>query len=147
MNLNRTRKISRLAVVAISVFALSTVFADEKTKLETDPKPAKTKAKTVRIEFDYSDGVQKILTAVPWKPKMTLGDAMEYATSHRRGVKIKIRGKGSISFLEKIDDLKNQGAKGPNWVFRVNGKLGDRSFAITPIKPGDTILWKFGTYP
>ncbi len=147
MKLNRTRGNSWLALAAVSVFALSAVVADEKTKPEKGEQPAKTKAKTVRIEIDYSDGVQKILTAVPWKPKMTLGDAMEYATSHRRGVKMKIRGKGSISLLEKIDDLQNQGAKGPNWVFRVNGKLGDRSFAITPLKPGDTILWKFDTYP
>ena len=78
---------------------------------------------------------------------MTIGQVMDYAAAHKHGVNIEVRGKGSTALLVKIDDLKNQGAKGPNWIFRVNDKLGDRSFAITPLKPGDTVLWKFDTYP
>lgn len=102
---------------------------------------------TVCLVFDYADGAQKVLSKVPWKPKMTLGQAMEFAAAHKHGVKIKRRGNGTTGFIEKIDDLENRGAKGPNWVFRVNGKLGDRSYAVTSLKPGDTVLWKFDTYP
>lgn len=100
----------------------------------------------IRLIFDYSDGAQKVLTRTPWKSKMTLGEAMDLAAAHKHGVKFTRRGRGSTAFVEKIDDLKNQGAKGPNWIFRVNGKLGDKSYAITPVKPGDTVLWKFDTY-
>jgi len=145
MKSNQLGKLVWISVAAFFLFAPASVSAeDEKT---TTRENAASKAKTVRIEVDYSDGVQKVLTAVPWKPKMTGGDAMEFATKHKRGVKIKVRGKGANSLLEKIDDLQNGGARGPNWVFRVNGKLGNRSFAITPLNPGDTILWKFDTYP
>ena len=134
-----------IVLPTLFLLAYSASAADDKDSANADTVPKA--AKTVRVEIDYSDGAMKVLKAVPWKPKMTVGDAMAYATAHKRGIKIKARGKGSTAFLEKIDDLQNQGAKGPNWVFRVNGKLGDRSYAITPLKPGDTILWKFDTYP
>ncbi len=146
--MNSTKRSSVIIAVGLCVLALAGGAAkDDKTSQNPAAAKSNTKKKTVRIEIDYSDGAQKILSAIPWKPRMTLSDAMTYAAAHKHGIKIKTRGKGSIRFLEKIDDLANQGASGPNWVFRVNGKLGDRSYAITPLKPGDAILWKFDTYP
>ena len=44
-----------------------------------------------------------------------------------------------------IDDVENEG-KGNNWIFRVNKKLGEESFAVTAVNAGDVILWEFGKY-
>lgn len=107
---------------------------------------AGSSAETVVMIVDYGDGVQKHFTAVPWRKSMTIEDVMKYASRHPRGLKLAVRGKGPTAFLYKVDDLENQGGRGRNWVFRVNDKLGDRSFAIFELKPDDTVLWKFGEY-
>ena len=77
---------------------------------------------------------------------MTVQQALEFAAKHKRGIKFDVRGKGPTALLWRIDDLKNEGMKGLNWIFRINGKLGDRSFAVSSIRAGDTILWKFDEY-
>lgn len=134
--------ISRRAVLLLSIALIGcgtarTVSAQSK-KLEDAPK-------RVRLVVDYGDGVQKHFTALAWHDGMTVLDAMQLAVKHPRGIKMKYRGKGATAFLTQIDELENEGAK-RNWIYRVNDKLGDRSFAIQTLKPGDTILWKFGEY-
>ena len=102
-------------------------------------------AKTVRMVVDYGDGVQKHFTKLAWRDGMTVLDALTAAAKHPRGIKIKYRSKGATAFLTKIDELENEG-RARNWVYRVNNKLADRGFGIFPLKPGDTVLWKFGEY-
>jgi len=106
---------------------------------------ADKKTKTVKVTIDYGDGFQKRYTQIRWKPKMTVLDVTQAAVRHKRGIKIRYRGKGATAFLTQIDDLKNEG-RGRNWLYQVNGKLADRSFAIYSVKSGDAILWKFGKY-
>ena len=60
-------------------------------------------------------------------------------------ITFRYRGSGSTAFLYRIDDLENEG-RGRNWIFRVNGKLGQRSFALHELRPSDRVLWKFDTY-
>jgi hypothetical protein len=112
----------------------------------TESKAPTTKLRSVELVIDYGDGVQKRFLTIPWREKMTVQQAMEYAGKHKRGIKYDVRGKGATALLWKIDDLKNEGMKGLNWIFRVNKKLGDRSFAVSSIEAGDTILWKFDKY-
>jgi hypothetical protein len=100
-------------------------------------------AKPVSLTVDYGDGVQKRFTVIPWKPGMTVLDVLETARKHPRGIRFKYRGSGSRAFLFQIDDIENEG-KGDNWIFRVNGTLGDRSFAIFKLNAGDAVLWEFG---
>ena len=76
---------------------------------------------------------------------MTVLDALLAAQKNPRGIRLKTRGSGQTAFVEKIDDLKNEGS-GRNWIFRVNGKLSNRGCGVVPLKSGDTILWKFGKY-
>ncbi len=99
-------------------------------------------ASTVRVVIDYSDGVQKHFTAIPWREGMTVRDALLAAQEHRRGVKFQERGSGATAFLTQLDDLKNEGS-GRNWIYRVNGQIADRSFAVYRLEAGDTVLWKF----
>jgi hypothetical protein len=100
---------------------------------------------TVRLIIDYGDGVEKHFTALAWKDGMTILDVLEAAKAHARGIKFTCRGKESTAFLTEMDGLENEGS-GKNWVFRVNDKLGTKSFAITPVKAADTVLWRFGEY-
>lgn len=100
---------------------------------------------TVTLIIDYSDGVEKRFTRILWKQDMTIFDVMRAAQAHPRGLRYKSKGSGATTFLQAIDGLENEG-QGMNWIFRVNGKLGDRSFAVTPVQQADTVLWKFGAY-
>ncbi len=100
---------------------------------------------TVQLIIDYGDGVQKHFTALEWKDGMTVLDALEAAQKHPRGIKFVYRGKGETAFLTQIDELENEG-RGRNWVYRVNGELAKKSFAILTVKAADTILWTFGEY-
>lgn len=100
----------------------------------------------VQLVVDFGDGVQKHFTNLAWKEGLTVLDAVKAAEKHPRGIEVKVRGSGAIAFLTQIDDVKNEGGRGRNWIFRVNGKLADRSCGVFPLKPGDTILWRFQEY-
>ncbi len=109
------------------------------------PKEPETVRETVKLVVDYGDGVQKQLTALTWTKEMTVFTALEALAKHPRGVKITHQGKGETLLVTAIDELKNEG-RGRNWLYEVNGKLGDRSCAVMPLKAGDSVLWRFGKY-
>ena len=104
------------------------------------------KKRAVTLIIDYDDGVEKRFTAIAWRREMTVLDAMDIARKHPRGIKFAYHGSGPTGLLTGIDDLKNQGAGGRNWNYRVGGKVADRSFAIYKLKASDTVLWKFGKF-
>ncbi len=101
--------------------------------------------KTVALVIDYADGVQKHFPQVRWKDGMTVMDLLEAAGKHPRGIRFEYRGRDATAFLLQIDDLKNEG-RGRNWVYRVNGKLADRSFAVQKLEARDRVVWEFGEY-
>lgn len=109
------------------------------------PKANEPALETVKVVVDFGDGSQKQFGAVPWKQEMTVFAALEAAAKHPRGFKFAHQGKGETVLVTAIDDLKNEG-RGRNWLYEVNGKLGDRSCAVMPLKAGDSILWRFGKY-
>jgi hypothetical protein len=134
------RKIFRalpFLVVGILTSGLGNATAQETAEGSAPP--------AVRLIVDYGDGVQKHFTQLVWSEKMTVQDAVRAAEQHPRGIKTQQRGRGSTAFLTQIDDLKNEG-RGRNWVYSVNDKLADRSFAIFALQAGDTVLWRFGEY-
>jgi hypothetical protein len=102
----------------------------------------------VQLVIDYGDGVQKQFTALPWRDGLTVLDVMQAAQQHSHGITIAVRGSGETALLTKLDDVANEeGAVGArNWIFYVNDHMADRSLGATPIKSGDTILWKFERY-
>ncbi len=107
---------------------------------DSPPKP-----QTVLLVIDFGDQFQKHFTGITWRQGMTIKDVLQAASKHPRGIRFEHRGKGKTAFLLSIDKLKNEG-RGRNWVYRVNKKLGDRSFADFTVRSGDTILWTFGKY-
>ena len=111
---------------------------------EPAKEPEGTK-ETVKLVIDFGDGVQKVFNSVPWTKETTVLTALEAASKHPRGIKFVHQGKGETVLVTAIDDLKNEG-RGRNWLYEVNGKLGDRSCAVMPLKAGDSVLWRFGKY-
>lgn len=99
----------------------------------------------VSLTIDYGDGVQKTFNRIEWKAEMTIGDALDAAQKHARGIKYVKRGSGSATLLTQIDDLKN-GENERYWIYRVGDAKGDRSYALVTLKAGDAVLWKFDTY-
>jgi hypothetical protein len=99
----------------------------------------------VKLVVDYDDGVQKHFTQIPWRKEMTVLHVLEAAQKHPRGIQFKYRGRDATAFLTKIDDVENEG-RGRNWIYRVNGKLGVRSFAVHRLEAGETVLWRFEKY-
>ncbi len=78
---------------------------------------------------------------------MTVLDVMSQAKRHKRGrLEFKHRGKAATALLFQIDDVANQGGGRRNWIYYVNSRKGDRSFAISKLEPGDEVLWRFETY-
>ena len=101
----------------------------------------------VVLRVDYGDGVEKCFTRLPWIKQMTVKELMEAARRHPRGITYSVRGKGPTAFLLAIDDLKNEGGAGKNWMFRVNQQMATQGFAVTQLEAGDEVLWRFQSFP
>jgi hypothetical protein len=98
----------------------------------------------VELVIDYGDGVERRFTRIPHKEGMTALDVLEFAGRHPRGIGLQKSGSGNSALVTKIDDLSNQtGGDGKNWLYRVNGKLADKSAGAYVLAPGDVILWKY----
>lgn len=133
----------QVSLLVVAVLALAALSAERATaEPAQDPQPAK---ETVKLLIDYGDGAQKVFSAIPWTKETTVFTALESAAKHSRGIKFTHQGKGETVLVTAIDDLKNEG-RGKNWLYEVNGKLGDRSCAVMPLKAGDSVLWRFGKY-
>ena len=141
------RQLFLVPVVLVVTSLLSGVpaaAADAPKKQIADTPPKKTR--TAKLTIDYGDGVQMHFTSLDWREGMTVLDLLKAAKRHRRGITFRYRGSDSIALLTKIDDLENQGGRGDNWIYRVNGKLGKQSFAVKKLSSSDHVLWKFGKY-
>ena len=136
-----THRVRCLAALIAAVWLLVSIAPQLST---AQPKPVSAKPK-LRLVIDYGDGVEKHFTKLTWRKEMTVLDLLKQAEKHPRGISFKHRGKGTTGFLTQIDDVKNEG-QGNNWIYHVNGKLGDRSFAIFPVKAGDRVRWKWDQY-
>jgi hypothetical protein len=101
--------------------------------------PAK---QTVALSIDFGDGRRQEFKPVAWREDMTVRDVTR--ETPREDLKLEVRGEGASAFLANLDGVANEGAEGRNWMYSVNGKPGDRSFAIYELKPGDQVLWTFG---
>jgi hypothetical protein len=113
-----------------------------------DAKHATSSSRTVELVLDYGDGVQKRFTDIGWKESMTVLDVLKSAQEHLHGISFSARGSGETVMVTKLDDVTNQGGAtdAKNWIFRINGRMGDESCGIAKVRPGDTVLWKFGPY-
>ena len=142
--LNCSHRSSRTHVFLILLLALAT--APSLLSEEDKSKPDQNRAKSVELTVDYGDGAEKRFAKVPWKDGMTVLDSLIWASKHPHGIKLKYRGKKSLALVGQIDDLKNAGGGGKNWIFYVNKKLADKGCGAAKLRPSDRILWRFEEY-
>jgi hypothetical protein len=99
-------------------------------------------SKAVSLTIDFGDGRRTEFEPVAWREGMTVRDVTR--ETPRADRRLDVRGSGEAAFLASLDGVANEGADGRNWIYSVNGKNGDRSFAIYELEPGDQVLWTFG---
>lgn len=101
--------------------------------------------KTVSLTVDYGNGFERRYTALNWTENMTALDATRLASKHKQGFTIRVKGSGATAFVDSIDGIENQG-QGKNWMYRVNGKKGDRSSGIYKLRDKDVVKWTFEVF-
>jgi hypothetical protein len=102
----------------------------------------------VSLSIDYGDGQTRSFKAIKWREGMTVLNMLESAAKQTPGVQYEIGGSGELTILNSIDGVENQGGGdgAKNWIFTVNGRLGDKSCAVARVEPSDAVLWKFDLY-
>lgn len=120
----------------------------------TDPPDLKDAdiAQTVTVSiqaFDENGQMEPVTGAsgtaivVAWQKGMTVFAA---TSAMEPAVEIRSSGGGEQLFVHAIGGKANLGAQGDNWIYRVNGALGDTSCDAYLLEPGDNVLWTFGKY-
>ncbi len=80
-----------------------------------------------------------------------MGDSTVYsvlrAASDKMGFAVESTGvlKGD-KFITSIGGVENLAGDGGNWIYRVNGVLGDKGSGAFAVKPSDKVVWSFGKY-
>ena len=101
--------------------------------------------KTVSLIVDYGNGFERRYTALNWTENMTALDATRLASKHKQGFTIRVKGSGATAFVDTIDGIEIEG-QGKNWMYRVNGKKGDRSSGIYKLRDKDVVKWTFEVF-
>ena len=102
-------------------------------------------ANDVAVTIDFGGRAEnKSLTAqVP--TDATVLDAL-LDLQRRQLLQVEYRGRGAQAFLISIDGVANGGGRDDNWVFRINGKLGNASCGVVTLPDGATLNWTRGRY-
>ena len=93
----------------------------------------------VTVTIDFGGEPRSLSNTVPWHKGMTVSRLLSSASLASFGQK----GNGASAFLTQIAGVENEGAGGRNWMYSVNGKRADRSFAVYELQPSDHVLWSF----
>jgi len=103
----------------------------------------------VHLIINYGDGVQKRFDAIPWTKGMTGEDLLNQAKSSTHGISFQATGTGATFFLQKIDDLLNEGSGSTkrNWQYWLNTNYATVGAGAQQLQPDDVVTWKFDTYP
>jgi hypothetical protein len=99
----------------------------------------------VALEIDFGNG-RTVVASAPWRQGMTALDVLTAAETDQP-LKIESRGQGDTAFVEAIDGVRNGTDKSQrNWLVKINGKLIRESAGVTPVKPGDRVLWQHAAW-
>lgn len=97
----------------------------------------------VRVKISRGPNTEVIEGTAPWTAGMTVFDAISALSP---AVAVESTGQGEALFVKSIAGQANLGSAGDNWIYRVNGKLGDCSCGICEVQAGDEVVWSFGKY-
>ena len=115
-------------------------------ELETDfGDEGREQDRTIELVIDFGDEAgEQVRASLGWHENMTALDALKAARP--AGIRFNHRGSGATAFVQAIGGVKNEGADRRNWILHVNGETAKVGAGICPVKPSDTVLWKFSNY-
>ena len=138
-----------LRVFSLVLFACTICFACgcEKTSpsgpVTADSSPA---IGNVQLEIKFNSDRDNIKIDVPCGSNSTVFTILERAGKNGE-LDFESTGRAADKkFVTSIGGVDNLVAAGDNWVYRVNGKLGDKSAGLYRVEPGDEVLWVFAKY-
>jgi hypothetical protein len=100
---------------------------------------------SVQVEVDFAGRLPNKSARIELPPGATVLDCLLELRRQQRLTFHHVGSQGS-AFVQSIDGLENGGAAGDNWVFRVNGQLGQTSCGLAVLKSGDQLNWRYGKY-
>jgi hypothetical protein len=104
---------------------------------------ADPQADSVSLEIDFGNGAGREFATLPWSAGMTVADVLKQASRFRPGIVFSQQGVGEGAFLTSLDGVTGDAAIGRFWIYEINGKSGEVSFAVQPVAAGDRVLWAF----
>jgi hypothetical protein len=113
----------------------------------------------VALTIDYSNGVQKSFTNIPWRPEMAVDDVLQAAVGTIPGLTFQFektlvdRGGRDVGMIVSVDDVAAE-QENQKWLIWVNQTFnGTELRRVTPesvtkfglprVEPGDVIVFKF----
>lgn len=132
----RSGQIFVLGIVCIACLLTPLAATEAATASLADPIVLKITIdeETAEFELAVSDG------------DLSIADVMKKVAEAEKKFRYQARGRGDTFFVTEINGRKNEGARGRNWIFKVNGKLGNKSAGSFKIKAGDQVEWNFQKY-
>lgn len=109
----------------------------------TNSQATDTQAAAIRVRVLRGPAAEIIEGTVVWQAEMTVFDVISRFSP---SLDVESTGQGEALFVKSIAGQKNLGSAGDNWIYRVNGQLGDRSCGVYPVAAGDEVVWSFGKY-
>jgi hypothetical protein len=132
-----------LAVVFVGAMSAASLAQEAAPKPD---RPASVRPKTtVAVTVEFPGDVEVRYKAVVFTEGMTVFDALSAAAKHARPLKFKHTGSGEFAFLTEIDGVKNEGASGKNWTYKVDGERAKVGMGSMKLKAGAEVLWVFGS--
>lgn len=107
------------------------------------PSPRPT-GETVSLTIDFGNGARREFAALPYKQGMTLGELITQAREFRPPINFTTQGEGDMAFLTSLEGVANEtGASGRYWVYSVDDRRGEVSFAVQSLAAKSEVLWEF----
>lgn len=136
----------RLSTVAAWCVVAMTIIAIAACSNRAQDEPFPDPSGDVSLKIDFGKFGNEINLLVPCYENSTVLSVISSAARNREIEGVKWHGSGETAFLTAINGVENQKSNGDNWVYRVNGKLGDSGCDVFCVKPDDVIVWSFGKY-
>ena len=133
----------RLAALLLLALGVGSALSIFEVQAQRDTQP--TAMDKLRLKIVSGEEKQMFEIESPERLK-TVSDLLKHVADTNESFNYKSRGSGRTFFITEINGQKNEGARGRNWIYTVNGKLGNKSAGLFEIKAGDEIEWILKRY-
>lgn len=134
----------RFLLLALVLAFSPSAFAQDAAPKTTGGEPGAAKAAvktTITLSIALADDCELTYSALPFKEGMTVADLLASAAKHKRPLQFKSKGSGEFAFLTELEGVKNAGASGKNWTFKVDGQRAKVGMGSMKLKAGSHVLW------